>query len=91
MKNLETDLINRLYYNDSNSFRLNKEPLSTNSPKIHKSANRLKLSYDFDNEFNLLTKKSANFNNNRKFDYNSFNEFLDKLACYENKKGHGKN
>jgi hypothetical protein len=87
---METDLINRLYYNDSNSFRGNKETLSPKSPNIHKMGSKFKLSYDFDSELNLLTKKSANLNNERKFDYNSFNEFLDKLASYENKKGSGK-
>jgi hypothetical protein len=49
----------------------------------------MKLSYDFDSELNLFTKKSVNLNNennNKKFDYNSFNEYLDKLASYENKK-----
>ena len=90
MKNIETDLINRLYYNDNNSFKLNKETLSPKSPNNHNSASRLKLSYDFDSEINLFTKKSANLNNDRKFDYNSFNEYLDKLASYENKKGNGK-
>lgn len=80
-------MINRLYYQDSNSFKLNKDTLSPKSPRINNSSNRLKLSYDFDSELDLFTKKSANLNNERKFDYNSFNEFLDKLASYENKKG----
>jgi hypothetical protein len=90
LKNIETDLINRLYYNDNNSFKLNKETLSPKSPNNHNSASRLKLSYDFDSEINLFTKKSTNLNNDRKFDYNSFNEYLDKLASYENKKGNSK-
>lgn len=76
-------MINRLFYNDSNSFKLN-EPLS---PKLRNNGSRMKLSYDFDSELNLYTKKSVNLNNeNKKFDYNSFNEYLDKLANYENKK-----
>lgn len=81
LKNLEVDLINRLYYNDSNSFKVS-EPLS---PKIRNSGSRLKLSYDFDHELSLSNKKSLNIND-KKFDYNVFNEYLDKLANYENKK-----
>lgn len=83
---METDLINRLFYKDSNSFRAN-EPSSLRTRNPGRGS---KISYDFDSELNLLSKyniKNSSNNIEKKFDFNSFNEYLEKLALNEDKKG----
>lgn len=80
LRALETNLLNRLYYNDSNVLKIN-EPLS---PKNNISRNNLKILNDLEEDENYHAKNISS--NEKKFDYSNFNEYLDKLVNYESRR-----
>lgn len=86
LRNLETNIINRLYYSCSKNLK-NSNPLTTKSSSYMFSPVNTKENSE-DSKTNLingLNDYKYNSKGSKKINFSDFTTYLDKLANYENK------